>query len=179
MESALEADMTHDSILHLRYSCRSFLPDPLSRETVEQLVDAARWAPNAGNVQPWRFVVATKTATKKGLSDAAHGQKCLLEAPVVIVVCALPEKCGRLYQERGRNLFCIQDTAAAAQNLLLAATMLGLGACWIGAFDEGAVSQALDLPPTCRPMVLVPVGRPAEKSTARTRLGLDEIVIWK
>jgi nitroreductase len=170
-------DPTPD-VFHRRFSCRAFTPDPLPRATVESLLDAARWAPNGGNLQPWRFVVVTSPDRRRELAAAALGQSFIAQAPVVIVVCAVPEVSARLYGDRGRALYAIQDAAAATQNLLLAATRIGLGSCWVGAFHEDRVARALDLPPGWRPVALVPIGHPAATPPQRTRLPLDQVTVW-
>jgi len=143
-----------------RRSVRSFKKAPVTAGQIERLLDAARWAPSAGNLQPWVFVVVTAARTREALAAAAYGQGFLAEAPVVIAVATKPPA-RTPYGERGAQLYCLQDTAAAVENILLAAHALGLGACWVGAFDDGAVAQALELGPDERPVALVPVGEPA------------------
>jgi len=113
-----------------RRSIRAFTREEISDREIEKILDAARWAPSAGNIQPWIFVVVKDPGTKRRLSEAALSQFFIEEAPVVIVVCADQERSRRGYGSRGANLYCIQDTAAATQNILLAAHALGLGACW-------------------------------------------------
>ena len=110
----------------------------------------------------------TSDELKARLAAAAH-QEFVAEAPVVIVVCAVPGESARRYGERGRSLYSLQDTAAATQNILLAAAELGLGSCWVGAFEERAAATALGLPPAWRPVALVPVGHPLETAAARER----------
>lgn len=144
-----------------RHSVRSFLPDDVPQEQVETLLGCACAAPSAGNVQPWRFLVVRDPSLRRSLARAALGQAFVAEAPVVIVVCADLQAHARAYGRRGVELYAIQDTAAAVQNILLAATALGLGTCWVGAFHEEEVSRALGLPGHWRPLALVPVGRPA------------------
>jgi len=161
-----------------RFSCRTFAPDQIPRAQVEELLDAARWAPTGGNLQPWRFVVVTGAARKTDLAAAALDQVFIATAPVVIVVCALPHQSGRTYGDRGRELYAVQDTAAATQNLLLAATATGLAACWVGAFDEERVRLILGLQRSWRPVALVPVGLPAEVPSRRSRRPLADIVVW-
>lgn len=90
----------------------------------------------------------------------------------------MPGESARTYGDRGRQLYCLQDTAAAVENLMLAATGEGLGACWVGAFDEAAATRALGLPAGWRPVALVPVGYPAEAAPARSRRPLDEVCVW-
>jgi len=95
-------------------------------DVVTRLLHAAIRAPSAGNCQPWHFFVVRDQETKKALARAALNQWFLSEAPVVIVVCADPERSARRYGDRGRNLYSLQDTAAAAENLLLAAVASAL-----------------------------------------------------
>lgn len=164
--------------LRERFSCRSFRPEPVSREHLFVVLDAARWAPSAGNLQPWRFLVVQTGEVRHELARAAFGQGFIAAAPAVIVVCAVPRESGRVYGERGRDLYCLQDTAAATQNLLVAATASGLGACWVGAFDEAAVARALGLAADWRPVAMVPIGHPAERSGRRSRRALEAVTVW-
>lgn len=159
-----------------RRSIRKFKPTPLGRETLELLLDAARWAPSAGNLQPWIFIVIRNEATRAALARAAFDQGFVAQAPAVIAVVAAPPA-DSPYGERGRDLYCLQDTAAAVQNILLAAYALGLGTCWVGAFDEDAAAEVLELGPGERPVALIAVGEPAHKRTS-TRKALAEVVRW-
>ncbi len=168
--------MPEPSILRQRYSCRSFSPDPMAEADLAWVLEAARWAPSAGNLQPWRFVVVKGGTARQQLARAA-GQDFLAAAPVVIAVCAVAEESAARYGRRGRSLYCLQDTAAATQNILLAATELGLGSCWVGAFDEAAAAAALALPPGWRPVALVPLGRALERPASRARRPLAELVV--
>ena len=115
-----------------RCSVRRYQATPVPEEAIGQLLEAARWAPSAGNLQPWFFYVVRSQGVKECLAAAALEQRFIAQAPVVIVVCAEPERSARVYGERGRRLYCYQDTAAAVQNILLAATAMGLGTCWVG-----------------------------------------------
>lgn len=159
-----------------RRSVRAYTEKDVSEATVERLIDAARHAPSAGNIQPWEFVVVRKPEVKRLLSAAAMDEPMIEEAPVVVVVCADEERSGQGYGSRGRTLYCLQDTAAATQNMLLATHALGLGACWIGAFSEEGVREALRVPGGVRPVAIVPVGHPAERPGARLRRPISEIV---
>lgn len=170
--------MTVCSVFKRRFSCRVFDTAPLDRETVEEMLEAARWAPNGGNLQPWRFVVVLDSLKRRAVAGAAYGQGFLAQAPVVIVTCAVPDESGAKYGSRGRELYCLQDTAAASENILLAATELGLGSCWVGAFDEAAVRRVLDLPLSWRPVALIAIGRPAETEPHRSRRPLSAITLW-
>jgi len=159
-----------------RRSVRAFKRQDVPEETVEKLIDAARHAPSSGNIQPWEFVVVRNLEVKRKLARAALNQAFVEEAPVVIVVCANERRSSMGYGSRGKTLYCIQDTAAATQNILLTAYSLGLGACWIGAFNEDEAKLALNAPEGIRPMAIIPVGYPDETPPQRSRRSLSQIV---
>ncbi len=161
-----------------RRSIRAFKPQDVPEEAVEKLIDAARHAPSAGNIQPWEFVIARKQYTKKKLAQAAN-QVFVEEAPVVIVVCADENRASMGYGHRGETLYCIQDTAAATQNILLTAYSLGLGTCWVGAFDENEAKKALRTPNGIRPVAMIPVGYPNKTASQRNRRPLSQIIHYE
>ncbi len=163
-------------VLKGRRSVRAFLSDPIPEEHLRMLLEAVRWAPSAGNIQPWRVYLVRDEGVKKQLVIAAYGQRFIAEAPVVFVLAGLPELSGKVYGERGRRLYVIQDVAAATQNLILMAYSLGYGSCWVGAFDERAVSEALDIPEDVVPLCIVPVGRPRRIPKAPRRKHIEEFV---
>ena len=148
----------------------------VSEKTVEGLIIAAQWAPSAGNIQPWEFIVVRRPEIKKRLAEAAFNQSFIEEAPVVIVVCADENRSSEGYGQRGRTLYCIQDTAAAIQNIHLAAYSLGLGTCWVGAFKEEEASEVLSIPRGTRPVALIPVGYASKFPRPRSKRALDDIV---
>jgi nitroreductase len=158
-----------------RRSIRAFKSQNIPEEIVEKLVEAARWAPSAGNIQPWEFVVVRKPETKRKLAEAALGQTFIEEAPVVIVVCANENRSMQGYGMRGKTLYCIQDAAAATQNILLTAYSLGLGACWVGAFKEEEAKEILKVPSGVRPLAIIPIGYPDEAPTPRSRRPISQI----
>jgi nitroreductase len=159
-----------------RRSIRAFRQRDVPEETVEKLIDAARHAPSAGNIQPWEFVVVRKLEVKRKLARAALNQAFVEETPVVIVVCANENRSSMGYGFRGKTLYCIQDTAAATQNILLTAYSLGLGACWIGAFNEEEAKRALNAPECMRPVAIIPVGYPDETPSHRGMRPLSQII---
>lgn len=165
-------------VIDQRWSCRGFERVSLDEAVIWKLLRAMLRAPTAGNIQPWHFYVVTNDDIKKGLTDAAHGQDFLSQASVVIVVCTVPSRAGQGYGTRGENLYCIQDTAAAVENLLLAAEALGLGTCWVGAFDEAHASTVLGLPPERRPVAMIPVGKPSCPRKRSRRLPEESVLTW-
>lgn len=162
-----------------RCSTRRFKREEISPATVQKILEAAIRAPSAGNRQPWHFIVVRDAAVKEALAQAAYGQDFVAEAPVVIVVCAEPERSASRYGTRGRELYCLQDTAAATEHILLAATALGLGCCWVGAFDEKTAAHALALPSQFRPVAMVPIGKAAEPWRRTPRRPLSEVTSYR
>ena len=162
-----------------RRSIRAFKSEDVPPEIVEKLIDAARWAPSAGNIQPWEFIIVRNPEIKRNLAKAALNQSFIEEAPVVIVVCADEIRSSQGYGVRGKTLYCIQDAAAATQNIHLAAYSLGLGTCWVGAFNEEEARKILEIPQGVRPVAIIPVGYPAEKPSARNRRPLNQIVHYE
>ena len=158
-----------------RKSCRRFSSRPLEEGDLGLLMEALRRAPSAGNCQAWFFYVVSNEKGRKALARAAWGQDFVAQAPVVFVVCGDPEESGVSYGERGRTLYCLQDTAAAVENLLIAATALGYGCCWVGAFDEGEARRALDIPIHLRPVAIVPVGFGQPERGYTSRKSVEDI----
>jgi nitroreductase len=158
-----------------RRSIRTYKKQDLPQETINQLIEAALLAPSAGNAQSWAFVLVSGQATKQALSKAA-GQKSLEEASVVFVVCADEKRAKESYGNRGKDLYCFQDTAAATENILLTACSLGLGTCWVGAFKEDEVKKIIKAPKEMRPVIMIPVGYPNESPPARGRRPASEVV---
>lgn len=160
-----------------RYCVREFSGRVPGDELVDELLAAAIRAPSAGNLQPWYFYVVRDAAVRKQLAAAALAQAHVAAAPVVIVACADPERSAVRYGCRGRDLYCIQDVAAAVENLLLAAASAGAAACWVGAFDERKVARIVHAPRGRRPLVLVPVGFAAHPQDGHTdRLNLASVM---
>jgi nitroreductase len=126
-------------------------------------------------VQPWFFYVVRDANTRRALATAAFGQSFVAQAPVVIVVCAEPDRSAARYGDRGRDLYCLQDTANAITHMQLMAIDQGLGSCWVGAFDEMMAADVLSLPPTRRPVALIPIGRPARATSPRPRRPLADV----
>jgi nitroreductase len=162
-----------------RRSIRAFNSQDVPAAIVEKLIDAARLAPSAGNIQPWEFIIIRRQETKKKVAEASLGQSFIEEVPIVIVVCANETRSFEGYGDRGKALYCIQDTAAAIQNLLLAAYSLELGTCWIGAFREEEVKKALNIPNGIRPIAIIPLGYPAKLPLPRNLRSRNQMVHYE
>jgi nitroreductase len=163
-------------VIASRQSVRQFQPDrEVSAGQEQALLEAAIRAPSAGNVQPWHFYAVRDAGLRQSLAAAAFGQSFVAQAPLVIVVCADAERSAARYGDRGRTLYCLQDTAGAITNIHLTAVELELGTCWVGAFDEAMASEVLKLPPNLRPVAILPIGFPSRLTTPRPRRLLSEV----
>ena len=170
--------MEFSQVLAGRRSVRHFnTKRDVSDADVRALLEAAVIAPSAGNIQPWRFTVVRSAEARDRLASAMH-QRWAAAAPVIIVVSMDPRPCYARYGDRGEQLYSIQDTAAATQNILLAAVDRGLASCWIGAFDEASVRDALEVKSPLRPIAVLPIGYSAESGTRPERRPLSEVVTW-
>ena len=155
-----------------RYSCRSYLADPVPSEILMQLVDAGRLAPSGLLEQPWKFVVITDVSTLRELSSLTdYGKHIGKAAACIAVFCKAEAK------------YAVEDGAAATENILLAATGMGLGSCWV-AGDKKPYSQAvatlLRAPAEFKLISLIGLGYPNDSLPAdRERLPLEEVLYWQ
>ena len=162
-----------------RCSVRSFLPREVEREKLLQVLEAARVAPSAVNLQPWQIVVVQDTQLKLELYEA-YPRDWFAKAPIVLVLCV--DHAVSWKRHYGKDYGDV-DAAIAADHITLAAADLGLGTCWIGAFDETKCRKALNLPPNMEPVVMLPMGYPAKTDSPDRhqirRKSLEEIVRWQ
>ena len=161
--------------IRTRRSVRAYRSDPVPEESLKKILEAARLAPSAANRQQWKFVVVRDPEKRKQLSQAAHHQGFVGEAPVVIAAVAL---------EPERVMSCevpayAVDLAIAVDHITLAAVEEGLGTCWIGAFSQEEVRRILNIPSRYKVVALLPLGFPADKPKAKSRKELEEIVCYE
>jgi nitroreductase len=165
-------------LIKSRRNIKHFLPKFVSWEKVSRVLDAGRHAPSCGNLQNWRFIVIFEPGQKQEVASAAYEQYEIIQAGVLIVICAEPEKAGRYYSLRGERLYTIQNCAAAIQNMLLEAHSLGLGARWIGGFDEDAIKSMLGIPEEVRPQAIVALGYPKDVPNKPPKFPLESVVYF-
>jgi nitroreductase len=151
-----------------RQSIRDFSHTTVPQLVLDDILEYANRAPSAGNLQARDFIIVDDERQKEQLCIAANDQTFIAEAPVIIVVCANLQRISS-YGKRGRELYCIQDAAAAVEHILLVAVDQGLDTCWVGAFDEQAVSTLLELPAYIRPVALIPLGYAKERHVSGTK----------
>ncbi len=167
--------MEVEECIRTRGDVRKYRPDPVHNADVKDIINAAIQAPSSGNVQNWEFIVVRSPKIKSELASAAMEQEFIKNAPVVIVVCANQEEIEPRYGGRGLTLYSIQNTAAAAQNLVLAAWNKGIASCWVGAFNENELKKILYLPANIRPLIIITLGYAAEKVKKPGRRNIDEV----
>ena len=160
-----------------RRSIRKYQNTPVPWDLVAKVVDAGRLAPSAGNLQNWKFIVVLDEGKRGQLAEACLHQMWMAKAPVHIVIVSEPEVSERFYGARGDRLYSVQNCALAAENMLLQAHNLGLGGCWVGAFDENMVSRVVGLPAKMevRPQAVITLGYPAEKPAEPAKYPLENV----
>jgi len=158
-----------------RQSIRDYQDKPVPEEKLTRVLEAARLAPSANNMQPWKFVVVTDNKRRQELARAANRQTFVGQAPVVIAAVATnPES----IMSSGIPRYAV-DLAIAVDHMTLAAVDEGLGTCWIGAFSQQRVKEILNIPDRYRVVALLPLGFPAEETAMKLRKSLDEIVCYE
>jgi nitroreductase len=159
--------------INKRKSVRNFLKKPIEDEKIDAILNAGRLAPSAKNRQEWRFVVVKDQTVRKKIAMAANGQGFVGEAPLVIVACGITDG---YVMSCGQESYPI-DVAIALDHISLVAVELGLGSCWIGAFNEDRVKEILGIPEEVRVVELMPIGYPVSQGVKeKNRLPLNKIV---
>jgi len=156
-------------LVKMRKSVRKYKPDRIPEEKVKHVIEAARLAPSWKNSQPWRFIVVTKEELKKRITT----RDWAAEAPVIIVGVADPTLSGT----RENKQYYLVDLGIAMEHMMLAATELGLGTCWIGLrFNEQKVKETLQIPDQYQVVAITPLGYPDEQPSPKIRKNIEEIV---
>ena len=148
-------------VVKTRRSVRSYGTREVTAEVLGRVLEAARLAPSANNVQPWRYIVIRDPGRIREVATLAAGQMFIAQAPVVIVLC------GESYTDRyswiGGNMYLV-DATISMDHLILAARNEGLGTCWVGAFDRSGIERLLGVPRGVHPLMITPLGYPRSDS---------------
>jgi nitroreductase len=159
-----------------RRSIRDYASTPIPKKKLRKILEAARLAPSASNIQPWHFIVVTNAEKRKKLAEAPYA-KFLEKSPIAIVGCG--------DQKASPNWYMV-DVAIAMQNMVLTATSENLGTCWIGSFNEDQVKEMLKIPENFKVVALLAIGYPREKIaipsetySIKRRKPLNEIVSFE
>ncbi len=162
--------MTLNDIIAKRRSVRAYQMRPVDGALIEQVLEAGRLAPSARNTGAWHVTVVANAAMRRALVEACCGQAMVGQAGAVLVVWT--QNAGLMTNEQPAGTI---DCAIAMTHMLLKATELGLGTCWLGAYHAPRVQGLLDLPADARVVAVSPLGWPAESPAPRPRKPLREM----
>jgi nitroreductase len=152
-----------------RRSVRSFTAKPVPREIIEQIIDGARLAPSANNVQPWEFVVVTDQAVRERIADLTDYGKFIADAPVCIAVFCRDTK------------YYLEDGCAATENILVGACALELSSCWVAGDKKDyaqKISRILGVPDSHKLISILALGYSSVKASAYGKRDLEEVIHW-
>jgi len=167
--------MEYSELIKKRYSVRAYKPDPVEDEKLQQVLEAARLAPTAVNLQPFQLIVI-HTAGREAELGRIYRRKWFVQPPLVICACGIPDQ---TWVRRDGKSYNDVDVAIVMDHLILAAADLGLGTCWVGAFDADAAREVLDLPEGVEPIAFTPLGYPADTPRPKKRKPLEELVRYE
>jgi nitroreductase len=165
--------LSFSDLIQKRYSVRGYKPDPVEESKLQQVLEAARTAPTASNAQRFQLIVVHTKGREEELRRI-YDRDWFVQAPLVILACRYPWG-----PERERKDYTDVDMGIVVDHLILAATELGLGTCWIGAFDPAATREILGLPDEVEPVVFTPLGYPDAPPRGRGRKPLSELVRYE
>jgi nitroreductase len=159
-------------VIKKRYSVRAYKDAPVEKEKLEKILEAARFAPTAANKQPFQFIVI-ETRGHEAELKRVYPRDWFAQAPLAICACALASEA---WTRRDGKNYADVDTTIALDHLILAAADLGLGTCWIAAFDPAAAREVLRLPAGVEPLAFTPLGYPADEAKPKKRKPLFDLV---
>ena len=164
--------MTFQELIKQRYSVRAYKPDDVPSDVIDIILEAAQLAPTAANRQSFRLFVIKKANFKEELKKI-YPKDWFIQAPLVLGICGIPEK--NWVRRDGKNYVDV-DTAIVMDHVILAATELGLGTCWIGNFDPEEARKFLELSQDIEPVAFTPLGYPADHPGMKKRKPIEKLV---
>jgi nitroreductase len=167
--------MDYRDLIKARYSVRAYLPDPIDGEMLQRVLEAARLAPTAANRQPFQLMVIHTEGRKEELSQIYY-RDWFVQAPLLICGIGVPR--GSWVRGDNRRYLDV-DVAIAMDHLILAAADVGLGTCWVAAFNALAARRILNLPDEVEPLIFTPLGYPADQPAEKERKPLSELVRYE
>jgi len=167
--------MEYFNLISKRYSVRSYKPDPVEDEKLQKVLEAARLAPTADNRQPFQLIII-HTSGKEADLRKIYNRDWFLQAPLIICAVGVPRLS---WVRRDNRRYLDVDVAIVMDHLILEATNLGLGTCWIAAFNSSAARDVLGLPEEIEPLIFTPLGYPADQPSMKTRKPLTELVRYE
>jgi len=167
--------MEFQDLIRARYSVRAYLPDPVEDEKLKRVLEAAQMAPTAANRQPFQLIVIHTEGRKEALGQI-YQREWFVQAPLLVCAVGVP----RISWVRGDNRRYLDvDVAIAMDHLILAAADIGLGTCWVAAFNAQAARRILNLPDEVEPLIFTPLGYPADQPEGKERKPLSELVRYE
>ncbi len=166
--------MDFDQLVNLRYSCRHYSPAPVEERLLEKVLNAARMAPTASNKQPFQIIIITTENKQEDLLKI-YNRKWFVQAPLILCICSIPEQ-GWIRHSYDKKNYSIVDAAIVIDHLTLQAADLGLGTCWIAAFNPSEAIEYLRIPKGVEPIAFTPLGYPLDGPKEKTRKPLSELI---
>ncbi len=166
--------MTVKDAIEKRKSIRKYLDKPISEDDLKTILEAGRLAPSARNLQRWKFIVVTDKEKRMLLQKACHDQKMIGEAPATLVVLG---KGSRMLPVGHEGV--AMDASIALSFMILQATELGIGTCWLGLVKSEMVKEVLNIPDEFNVVAVTPLGYPAEEGVPRNRKDFEKIVCFE
>jgi len=167
--------MDFQELINKRYSCRAYRKEPVEDEKLTVVLNAARLAPTAANRQPFQIIVIHTKGREEELKRI-YTKEWFTQAPLVLLICTIPTEA---WCRMDKKNYHEVDAAIAMDHLTLQATDLGLGTCWIAAFDPQAAREVLGLPPEVEPIAFTPLGYPADQPKEKKRKDLSALVRYE
>lgn len=167
--------MEYSDLIANRYSVRAYKRDPIENEKLDNVLEAARLAPTAANRQPYQLIVINTKGREDELLKI-YRRNWFVQAPLLICACGVTRQS---WVRSDRRRYLDVDVAIVMDHLILAATNIGLGTCWVAAFNENAARKALNLPDDVEPLIFTPLGYPADKPGIKERKPLTELVRYE
>jgi len=162
-------------LISKRYSVRAYQNVPIEQEKLDQVLEAARLAPTADNRQPFQLIVI-HTAGRESELRQIYNRDWFVQAPLIICACGIPKFS---WVRRDHRRYLDVDVAIIMDHLILAATSLGLGTCWIAAFNAAKAMEILGLPDGIEPLIFTPLGYPADRLEKKVRKSITELVRYE
>lgn len=169
--------MSFQDLIRQRYSVRAYKPDPVPDELLAQVLEAGRLAPTAANKQPFRVIVI-HTQGREAELGRIYPREWFVQAPLILCVCTVRAEAWQRAMYDGKSHADV-DATIVMDHMVLAAADLGLGTCWIAAFNPAAAREILGLPEGVEPVLFTPLGFPADSPRVRERKPIAELVRYE
>ena len=167
--------MDFSELIHKRYSCRHYAPDPIEDDKINLVLEAARLAPTASNRQPFQIIIIHTEKHQAEELKQIYPKDWFVQPPIILCICSLPEQAWSRKKYDDRN-YSIVDAAIVFDHITLQAADLGLGTCWIGDFDPQNAQEYLKLPTNVEPIAFTPLGYPLDQPREKIRKKIEDLI---